>query len=74
MTNNRSNPPGHRAAAVGVFVGLTAIAAVALVVYSIARPDDGAWAFWAGLAALTVGGLITLVSRFLRRRREAPRL
>ena len=55
--------------AAALVVGLGTIAAVVLIIYAIARPEGRGWAFWAGLSALAVVGLVTIVSGVARRSR-----
>lgn len=55
---------------VALVVGLGTIVAVVLIIYGIARPDEGRWAILVGLGLLAGGGVVTVISSAIRRSRE----
>jgi hypothetical protein len=71
MDDTRRQSSGQpQGVVVALFVGLGAIVAVVLITYGIARPDEGGWAILAGLGLLAAAGVVTVISRAVRRSRE----
>jgi hypothetical protein len=67
MANNRHDSSKARVVvAMALIAWIGVAAAIVLIIYAVATPEGGSWAFWAGLGALVFVGVATIVSRAVR--------